>query len=94
VIDGRSPKQGDGAHWFQEHPSFHNGGYVVVGWYSQGTRILQVDDEGKIKEAGYFLPYVGDTWAAYWLDDEIIYSVDLVRGIDILRFDRTIPGEA
>lgn len=94
VLDGHAPKQNESAHWFQEHPDFHNGGYVVAGWYSQGTRILQVDDEGKIKEAGYFLPYVGDTWAAYWLNDEIIYSVDLVRGIDILRFDRDIPGDA
>ena len=90
IVNGRSPKS-DGAHWFQENPTFRNGGYVVAGWYSQGTRVLQVDDKGKIKEVGYFLPYVGDTWASYWVDDEIIYSVDLVRGIDILRFDRSLP---
>ena len=86
-VDGRSPKSGESAHWFQENPSFHNGGYVVSGWYAQGTRVLEVDDAGKISEVGYFLPHVGETWASYWLTDNIIYSVDLVRGIDILRFD-------
>jgi hypothetical protein len=89
VADGRSPKDGE-AHWFQESPTFHNGGYVVAGWYSQGTRVLQIDGNGKIEEAGFFLPYVGDTWAAYWVDAETIYSVDLVRGIDVLRFDPTV----
>lgn len=87
VLDGHSPKQNESSHWFQEHPDFHNGGYVAAGWFSQGTRIVRVDENGNIEEVGYFLPYVGDTWAAYWRSDEIIYSVDLVRGIDILRFD-------
>jgi len=92
IVDGRSPKGNESAHWFQENPTFHNGGYVAAGWFAQGTRVLHVDGAGKIKEVGYFLPYVGDTWASYWVDDEIIYSVDLVRGIDILRFDRTLPA--
>ena len=81
----------ESAHWFQENPTFHNGGHVVAGWYGQGTRVLHVDDAGKIKEVGFFVPHVGNTWAAYWADDEIFYSVDLVRGIDILRFDPTHP---
>jgi hypothetical protein len=92
VMDGRSPKNGESAHWFQENPTFHDGGYVVAGWYAQGTRVLEVDSAGKIHEVGYFLPYVGDTWASYWVDEETIYSVDLVRGIDILRFDPTLAN--
>ena len=93
IADGRSPKGSESAHWFQESPTFHNGGYVASGWYAHGTRILEVDGSGKIEEVGYFLPYAGDTWAAYWADAETIYSVDLVRGIDILRFDPSLPIE-
>jgi hypothetical protein len=45
-----------------------------------------VSDQGKVSEEGYFLPYRGDTSAAYWLTDEIVYAVDYERGIDILRY--------
>jgi hypothetical protein len=88
-IDGRSRTNGESSHWFDDHPDFHNGGYVVAGWYSHGARILQVDSKGKIKEVGYFLPWgaqAGGTWAAYWVTDDVIYNIDLAQGIDILRF--------
>lgn len=75
------------AMWFQEHPDFHNGGKVVSGWFEHGTRFLEVDKKGKISEIGYFVPAGGSTIASYWITDKIVYSIDLVRGIDILRFD-------
>ncbi|MGH2756499.1 MAG: LVIVD repeat-containing protein [Actinomycetota bacterium] len=87
--DGRpgvSAPLGCSPHWFEEHPDFHNGGIVAVGFYDHGTRFLEISDKGKVSEAGYFLPWRGSTSAAYWLTDEIVYSIDYERGIDILRF--------
>lgn len=86
--DGQPAVQASGcsAHWFEHHPDFHNGGLVAVGAYDHGTRFLEVSPKGKISQAGYFLPYGGTTMASYWLDDEIVYAIDLARGIDILRY--------
>lgn len=49
-------------------------------------RFVEVDPKGAITEVGYFLPAGGSTIASYWITDDIVYSIDLVRGIDILRF--------
>ncbi len=76
------------AAWFQEHPDFHNGGLVVSGYFEHGARFLEVDPKGQISEVGYFTPVGGASYATYWITDEIVYSIDLVRGIDILRFSR------
>lgn len=85
-LDGRSRSSNESSHWFDVHPDFHNGGLVTIGWYDQGTRVLDVQPDGKIKEVGYFLPYAGNTFASYWVTGELIYSVDLNRGIDVLRY--------
>jgi len=77
---------GCSAHWFEPHESFNNGGLVAGAFYSHGVRFLDIASDGKIKEVGYFTPHGGATSAAYWITDEIVYSVDLNRGIDILRF--------
>ena len=74
------------AHWIEEHPDFKNGGYVAAGFYDHGTRFFEVTSTGKIKEAGYFMAYAGQASAAYWITDEIVYTVDYNRGLDILRF--------
>ena len=74
------------AMWFQEHPSFSNGGLVTTAWFEHGTRFLEVAPTGRISEVGHFLPWGGSTIASYWITDEIVYSIDVVRGIDILRF--------
>ena len=72
--------------WFSEHPDFHNGGLVASGFFEHGTRFLDVDGKGEISEVGYFMPIGGETIAAYWITDEIVYAIDQTRGIDILRF--------
>jgi hypothetical protein len=86
--DGRPVANGLGCspHWFQSHPSFHNGGIIAMGYYDHGTRFLRVSLKGKISEVGYFQPWRGSTSAAYWLTDRIVYAVDYERGIDILRY--------
>jgi hypothetical protein len=88
-VDGRptvSGPLGCSPHWFEEHPSFHNGGLVAAGFYDHGTRFLRVGKRGRISETGYFLPWRGSTSAAYWVTPKIVYAVDYERGIDILRF--------
>jgi hypothetical protein len=87
IADGNPPAQRNcTAHWLEEHPDFNNGGYVAVAFYDHGTRFFEVTSKGKIQEAGYFYAYVGQASAAYWITDEIVYTVDYNRGLDILRF--------
>jgi len=78
------------AHWFDVRD-----GLVAQGWYEQGTRILDVRDPANIKQVGYFVMPVTETWAAYWAPTdprgEVVYTVDLARGIDILRVERPAP---
>ena len=88
-VDGNPAAQRNcTSHWHEEHPDFHNGGLVAVAFYDHGTRFLEVDKAGKISEVGWFMPYGGQTSAVYWITDEIVYSVDYNRGLDILRFNR------
>ena len=91
---------GSTSHWFDEHPRFAGGGLVVVGWYSEGARLLDVDPKGKITELGHFIgngglsvpPLPSDTWAVYWIADNVFYSVDQMRGIDVLRYTGPLPS--
>lgn len=89
--DGRLPVSplGCSPHWFDVHPDFEDGGLVAVSYYDYGTRFLRVRRNGTIKEAGWFLPYGGVTFSAYWLTDRIAYAVDASRGIDILRLKKS-----
>jgi hypothetical protein len=84
--DGNSPANLFCAHWFETHPKYRNGGLVAMAWYEHGTRLFDISSQGKITEAGYFIPYGGSTSAAYWANDEILYSVDYNRGLDVLRY--------
>ena len=87
IVDGNPVAQRNcTAHWIEQHPDFKNGGYVAAGFYDHGTRFFEVSDTGKIKEAGYLMAYAGQASAAYWITDEIVYTVDYNRGLDILRF--------
>lgn len=87
VTEGRFPASTCSPHWFDAHPTFHNGGLVTMGYYDNGTRFVDVSSKGRIKESGWFVPYGGVTSAAYWITDEIVYSIDYARGFDILRYD-------
>lgn len=86
------PTQGDYpygqfcAHWFQEHPTFADGGLVAMAWYESGVRFLQVSAEGTIEEVGYFIAAGSVASAAYWITDRIVYVVDYFRGFDVIRY--------
>ncbi|MDP9313356.1 MAG: hypothetical protein M3R24_21165 [Chloroflexota bacterium] len=87
-LEGKSPAAVlCSAHWFDE-----DRGLVAQGWYEQGTRILDVRNPADIKQVGYFVMPVTETWAAYWAPTDstgqILYTVDLARGVDILRIQR------
>ena len=76
---------------------------VAIGFYAQGTRILDVSDPTDIKQAGYFrVPAVAasggtpaqpanNTSAVYW-HNGYIYIADYTRGIDVLRYTDPIKG--
>lgn len=77
--------------FFEHHPDFDAGGLVTMAAAEHGTRFLFVDDRGRISERGAFLPYGGETLAASWITNEIVYAIDQTRGIDILRYDSGSP---
>jgi hypothetical protein len=72
------------SHWFTERK-----GIAAVGWYEQGTRLLDVRNPKKIKQIGYWLPPNAVTWGAYWITDDLVYTADVGRGIDVLRVNRS-----
>jgi hypothetical protein len=75
---------GCSGHWFTE-----SDGFVAASWYEHGVRFFDVDKTvGTITEIGFFQPITTQAGAAYWVDDEFVYSVDYARGIDIISFDR------
>lgn len=76
---------GCSAHWFDPHPEFRNGGVVALAYYGHGVRFLDVNPTGSISEIGYFLGWGANTSAAYWITQDIVYTVDMQRGIDVLR---------
>lgn len=78
---------GCSAHWFDPHPSFRDGGLVAVSFYGHGVKLLGVGADGSIEHEGYFLGHGANSSASYWITDEILYSVDMHRGIDVLRVD-------
>lgn len=86
--DGRPAANviGCSSHWHEEHPKFRNGGIVAAAFFEHGTRFLDIAKNGEISEAGYFMPHAGSTGAVYWRTKDLLYTVDYMRGIDILRF--------
>lgn len=90
--EGAMPTATYCAHWFDPHPTYKNGGLVAMAWYEHGTHFFSVSGTGKIEDVGFFLPAGASTSAEYWLTDEILYSVDYNRGIDILRWTGKLYG--
>jgi hypothetical protein len=79
------------AMWFQQHPSFKDGGLVAAGYFEHGVRFLNVAKTGKVEEVGYYMPAAGATIASYWITPTVVYAIDLEKGIDILRYDPKAP---
>ena len=79
---------GCSVHWFQEHPSFKDGGLVALSEYEDGVRFEQIKPDGSIEEVGYFLAAGSSSSSPKWAPDgKTLYSIDYQRGIDILRYN-------
>jgi hypothetical protein len=87
------------AHWFDYHPS----GIVAVGYYGGGTQFIDVRDPKNIKSYGYAAWGASEVWDAMWVPHylsngqmarskktNIVYSIDLVRGLDV--YTVTLPA--
>jgi hypothetical protein len=85
------------AHWFDYRP----GGLVAAGFYGGGTQVLDVRDPRNIKAYGHSVWGGSEVWDAMWVPvykdgkqtarkTNIVYSIDLVRGLDVYRV--ALPG--
>jgi hypothetical protein len=87
--DGNVPANATGCsvHWFEEHPTFSDGGLVALAEYDNGTKFEQITPAGKIKEVGYFQPLAASTSSPKWVPGtDVVYAIDYFRGIDVLRW--------
>jgi len=87
------------AHWFSYHPS----GIVAAGFYGGGTQLVDVRDARHLKAYGHASWGASEVWDALWVPKydkagvdtgrktHLVYSVDLVRGLDVYAVD--LPGE-
>jgi hypothetical protein len=83
---------GCSGHWFTERNNV-----VAASWYEHGVKFFKINPEnGEIAQIGYFQPVVTEAGASHWVTDaagnEYVYNVDYARGIDILKFDRSVPA--
>ena len=81
------------AHWFD----YHESGIVAQGYYQQGLWLEDVRDAADIKYFGFYRPLASEVWDAYFVPKRdadgcptgehlnIVYTADLVRGLDVLR---------
>jgi hypothetical protein len=86
------------AHWMELAPSFDGGGRMVVAYYDWGTRFVDVAPDGTMEEIGWFTPAEGYAGSAQWITDEVVYSMDYRRGLEVLRLSDepatgTVVGE-
>lgn len=64
----------------------YRAGTMAVAWYEQGTRFFDVTDPTDLRPIGFFMPAAGnETWSAVF-NGEYVYTLDVGRGIDVLRF--------
>ena len=89
------------AHWFDVHQD----GFVALGSYGAGLRILDVRDPRQIKQLGYATGVATQVWDAYWVPvrdskgvavpgrkTNLVYTADAVRGIEV--YEVTLPAAA
>lgn len=89
------------AHWFDVHQD----GFVALGHYGAGLRILDVRDPRSIGQFGYATGVATQVWDAYWVPERdaagvaipgrktnVVYTADAVRGIEV--FEVALPVAA
>ncbi|MCF6136427.1 LVIVD repeat-containing protein [Pseudalkalibacillus berkeleyi] len=86
------------------YSSYHEDGFVSIGYYQQGVRILDVRNPTDIKQIGYWFTGIQEAWGAQWVParnekgqttgehTNYVYAYDPTRGLDILKV--TFPNES
>ncbi|MCF6409898.1 LVIVD repeat-containing protein [Pseudalkalibacillus salsuginis] len=86
------------------YSSYHEEGFVSIGFYQQGVRILDVRNPADIKQVGYWFTGMQEVWGADWVpardmngvmtggQSNFVYAYDPTRGLDILKV--TLPDKA
>jgi hypothetical protein len=87
------------AHWFDVHQD----GFVALGHYGAGMRVLDVRDARDIKQYGFVTGLATQVWDAYWVPQRdaagvavpgmktnLVYTADAVRGIEV--YEVTLPA--
>lgn len=86
--DGNVPANalGCSALGLDAHPGFSTDKRVAVGWAENGVRVFDVArQDGGITESAGFIATGTEAFMPQWASDDILYVVDLVRGLDIFR---------
>ena len=82
------------AHWFD----YRDGGLVATGFYGGGTQILDVSNPRDIQPYGHAVWGASEVWDAMWVPvyesgvatdrkTNIVYAIDLLRGLDVYTVD-------
>lgn len=87
------------AHWFDYHPS----GVVAIGYYGGGTQFVDARDPQQLAPYGNAIWGASQVWDAMYVPvyskkdritdrlSNVVYSIDLVRGLDVYVVD--LPGD-
>ena len=85
------------SHWFDWHPSR----IVAAGFYGGGTQFIDARNPRDLKPYGHAVWGASEVWDAMWVPvykggkqtgakSNIVYSIDLVRGLDV--YEVQLPG--
>lgn len=83
---GRTEDESCLAYYFSLHPRFRDGGLLLLPNGLEGTRVVEVEPDGKMKELDSFVLPTSDVWLAFWADDEIFYALNTTGEVYILRY--------
>jgi hypothetical protein len=73
------------AHWMDLHPDFDAGGKMAVSYYDRGTRFVEADADGHMRELGWIVPAEGYSGSARWITDSVVYVMDYRRGMEVVE---------
>jgi LVIVD repeat len=86
------------SHWFD----YRSGGLVAAGFYGGGTQVLDVRNPRDIRSYAASVWGASEVWDSMWVPvyrdgrqtgarTNVLYSIDLLRGLDVYAVD--IPGD-
>lgn len=87
------------SHWFD----YRAGGLVAVGFYGGGLQVLDVTDPRDIRPHAHAIWGASEVWDALWVpvyedgvatarDTNVVYAIDLLRGLDVYTVDVSGAG--